>query len=250
MKNKFEKRGDHYAIFANGDERQHEILVDKEDFKEVAAFRGTWYVRKDGNTFYAQTTIRSANGKWKTVKMHRILLNPPTDMQVDHKNHNGLDNRRENIRVVTCGENNRNRIDNVEFQSDVDGVTWNSGAQAWQAYPQVNGKQIHLGFFDEERIAVAAKLMYLETGMRVKQSDPRRTAEFQSDVPGVSWNSRAQAWWAYPRVNGKQIHLGYFDKERIAEAAKLMYLETGMRVKRSRKNRRSGNICSRKGLAL
>ena len=130
----------------------------------------------------------------------------------------------------------------MEFQSDVDGVTWDANAKAWQAEPRVNGKLEHLGYFDEERMAEAAKLMYLETGMRVKRSDPRRTAEFQSDVPGVTWHSGAQAWWAYPRVNGKLEHLGYFDEERIAEAAKLMYLETGMRVKRSRKPRRAAQI--------
>ena len=237
MKNRWEKRGDHYVIFANRKGIQHEILVGEKDFEEVAAFPGTWHVRKGGNTFYARTRIRDANGKQKKVQMHRVILDPPADMQVDHRNHNGLDNRRENIRIVTHGENNRNRIDNVEFQSDVDGVSWNNRARAWWANPWVNGKREHLGFFDEERIAVAAKLMYLETGMRVKRSDPRRTAEFQSDVPGVSWNSGAQAWQAQPWVNGKYEHLGFFDEERIAVAAKLMYLETGMRVKHSRKRK-------------
>lgn len=238
MKNKFEKRGDHIVIFANGNGMQHEILVDETDFEVVSAFQGTWYAFKDRNTFYAQINIRAANGKQKIAKMHRVILDPPTALQVDHKNHNGLDNRRENIRIVTQGENMRNARNNVEFQSEVDGVRWNAVARAWQAYPQVNDKGVHLGYFDEERMAEAAKLMYLETGMRVKRSDLRRTAEFQSKVPGVSWDSNAWAWKAYSSVNGKHVHLGYFDTEIEAEAAKLMYLETGMRVKRSRKARK------------
>ena len=102
LKNKFEKRGDCYAIFANRKGTQHEILIDEADFKEVAAFPGTWRVCKNGNTFYARTHICDSNGKRKTVQMHRAILNPPADLQVDHKNHNGLDNRRENTRIATC----------------------------------------------------------------------------------------------------------------------------------------------------
>ena len=237
MKNKFEKRGDRVAIFANSHGMQREILVDEEDFETVAAFSGTWSTAAGRNTFYARINIRDANNKQKTMYMHRVILNPPADLQIDHKNHNGLDNRRENIRIVTRGENGRNRIDNVEFQSDVDGVSWNAHIKAWMAQPRVNDKMVHLGYFDMRFQAEAAVLMYLETGMRVKRSDLRRTAEFQSDVPGVTWYSRYEAWQAQPWVNGKQNHLGYFDIRLEAEAAVCMFLEAGMRVKRSRKAR-------------
>lgn len=236
MKNRWEKRDGYIVIFANGSGLLHEILVDEADFETVAAFLGTWGACKDRNTLYAQIKVRGANGKRTTAQMHRLLLNPPAELQVDHKNHNGLDNRRENIRIVTNGENARNRIDNVEFQSDVDGVTWLTRDKAWRAQPTVNSKQIRLNCFDEKREAEAAVCMFLETGMRVKHTDLRRTAEFQSDVDGVIWDARIKAWRAQPRVNGKKEYLGLYDTRPEAEAAVCMFRETGMRVKRSRKN--------------
>lgn len=237
VKNRYEKRGDHAVIFANRKGIQHEILIDEADFEIVSEFPGTWHACKDRNTFYAQTDIRDANGKRKTVKMQRVILNPPADMQVDHKNHNGLDNRRENIRIVTHGENQRNRIDNIKFQSDVDGVRWNARHEAWHAHPSVNGKKEHLGYFDIMIEAEATVCMFLETGMRVKRSDPRRTSEFQSKVPGVRWDSGAGAWRAQPQVNGKQEYLGLYDTEIEAEATVCMFLETGLRVKCSGRGR-------------
>lgn len=236
MKNKFEKRGDHYAIFANGSGMQHEIFVDETDFEEVAAFPGTWGAHKDGNTFYACTYVRDQNGKWKNVQMHRVLLNPPADLQVDHLNHNGLDNRRKNIRIATCGENARNRINNVEFQSDISGVHWNARGRAWVARPWVNGKEVHLGYFDKECEAEAAVYMFLETGMRVKRI--LSASEFQSDVPGVTWHALSKAWMARLRVNGRDEYLGLFGTAPEAHAAVCMFRETGMRVKRRWKNRK------------
>ncbi len=235
MKNRYEKRGDHYAIFANGSGMQHEILIDEADFETVAAFSGMWFACKGGNTFYAWIRVRGTSDKWKTVKMHRVLLNPPTELQVDHKNRNGLDNRRENIRIVTNGENGRNRINNVEFQSDMDGVQWHARDKAWHARSWMNGKQTHLGIFDTMIEAEAAVCMFLEIGMRVKRTPP--TAEFQSDVLGVSWHTPSQAWRAQPWINGKQIHLGLFDTIPEAHAALLMYQETGKRVKHNGKRR-------------
>lgn len=78
--------------------------------------------------------------------------------------------------------------------------------------------------------------------MHVKQTDPRRTAEFQSDVPGVNWDANAKAWRAQPWANGKLEHLGRYDTEIEAEATVCMFLETDMRVKRSKKKVRF-NIC-------
>ncbi len=247
MKNRYEKRGDHFAIFANSRGMQHEILVDEEDFEAVAAFPGTWGAYKGGNTFYAQIWIRDANGKWKKVQMHRVILNPPADLQVDHKNHNGLDNRRANIRIVTRGENGRNRIDNVEFQSEVDGVTRHSRNKTWRVQIKVNGRvEYSAGFRDQAKAEEAAR-RFRETGERTTHKEP---AKFQSGIKGITWDAKARAWQVHAPMNGKQIFLGYFGTVSEAHAALLMYQETGMRVKRNRKNRCSGSICSRKGSAL
>ena len=234
MKNRWEKRNDCVVIFANGNQMQHEILVDEADFETVNAHPGMWVAHKNGNTRYAQAKVRAKNGKWGILHMHRLLLDPPEDLWVDHRNHNGLDNRRENIRIVTHGENHRNRINNVEFQSNADGVSWESRHQAWMARPWVNGRREYLGRFDIKIKAEAARIMFLETGKRVKRLFP--IAEFQSNVPGVRWDMCTQAWVARPKVAGRPEWLGRFDIMLEAEAAVDMFLKTGMRVKRSRKS--------------
>lgn len=73
-------------------------IVDDEDFERVNAFK--WQYHCDG---YA-TSQKS--------KMHRFILNAPKGMVVDHKNHDGLDNRKENIWICTNSQNQLNRNPN------------------------------------------------------------------------------------------------------------------------------------------
>jgi hypothetical protein len=86
----------------------HIILVDDEDFAEVS--RLSWYARRcnTDDALYAARTKRN-NGRTITIYMHRLLTQCPVDCQVDHQNHNGLDNRRENLLVCSKPENLKNR---------------------------------------------------------------------------------------------------------------------------------------------
>jgi hypothetical protein len=52
---------------------------------------------------YARTVISS-----RTVRMHTLIMNPPKGKMIDHLNHNGLDNRRHNLKIVTNQENMKN----------------------------------------------------------------------------------------------------------------------------------------------
>ncbi len=194
---------------------------------------GRWGAHRNGNAFYAVIWILDENGKRKIVKMHREIPNPPVDLQVDHINRNGLDNRRENIRITTNGENIRNARNNVEFQSDVDRVRWNARNKAWEVTARVNGREEYIASIKDQIVAEAAAFMFQETRKRVEWPDLRRTAEYQSDVPGVTWNAQHKAWRAQSWVNGKWLFLGYFDTIPEAHTALLMFQETGMRVKHS-----------------
>ncbi len=219
MKNSWVKCDGYIVIFANGGGLRHEILVDEADFEIVSAFSGTWYARKDRNTFYAWINDRGADGKWKIVKMHRLLLDPPADRQVDHKYHNGLDNRRDNIHIVTNGENARNQINNVEFQSDVDGVTWRTRHNKWQA--RWNGQA--LGDWNFEKEAIKAVREYRENGKTpdcVKKHNP---AVRQSKERGVAWDSKNGKWLA----RWKKQYLGYWVFEEDAIKAVREYRATG-----------------------
>ena len=85
--------------------KEHTILVDAEDYPFLSRF--TWHIKKDKNTFYAYTTVYF---KYQTrISMHRLITRL-RNVQVDHINRNGLDNRKENLRYCTNAENSRNRV--------------------------------------------------------------------------------------------------------------------------------------------
>lgn len=89
----------------------HEVFVDDEDFDRVSQF--TWSLNKHHKTFYASRTVVKSrkNPKLYHVYLHRFILqesNP--EIYIDHKNHNGLDVQKHNLRRCTHAENKRNAI--------------------------------------------------------------------------------------------------------------------------------------------
>lgn len=93
-------------------------LVDEEDFWKLCQFK--WHAARDGNTFYA----RSKMGGYSPIAMHRFILDLTESFPlVDHKNRNGLDNRKSNLRLVNHSESSRNRavVENAKGYT-IDGV--------------------------------------------------------------------------------------------------------------------------------
>lgn len=84
-------------------------LVDDADLATISAYRWRYQRRYDGRGGYATTHVRGADGIKRQMGMHRLLLAPPSHLQVDHINGDGLDNRRANIRICTSAQNAANR---------------------------------------------------------------------------------------------------------------------------------------------
>ncbi len=91
------------------------------------------------------------HNRYRGFLIHRMLLDAPAHLQVDHINGQPLDNRRCNLRLVTQNQNQWNR-------SDPKGYFWNGQSDSWKAVIKVNGRLIHLGYFDVEADARAAYL--------------------------------------------------------------------------------------------
>lgn len=142
MKNSYKFRNDYIVIYANCKGETMEILIDKDDFDKVNQFSGTWSVKKDGNTYYAMI------GK-EQIRMHRFIMNYNGNKVIDHKNGNGLDNRKSNLRIVTQLVNSRNRRLSKSNTSGVTGVSFHKHKRKWQADIKVHGKKKYLGLFDE-----------------------------------------------------------------------------------------------------
>jgi len=123
--------------------------VDDEDFESLNAFK--WYAQKDHNTFYAIRASPRKNGKYHHIYMHREVMNVPDGMQTDHIDRNGLNNQRNNLRVVTRQQN--------QFNRNAKGYCFDKPTQKFRAQIRLNGKQIHLGFFET---ALEARAAYLK----------------------------------------------------------------------------------------
>lgn len=166
MKNEFEVRGDITAIIINSLKYGRlEALIDTTDLPLVLEFKNTWYAYWDesvGN-YYIQGNLHIWEGKRIRTVLHRYLTGNVTDMIVDHKNHNTLDNRRSvNLRVCTASENKQNmKGARSDSRSGVRGVTWHKYRCRWCVQVRANGKQSHIGYFDDiieaEAVAVEAR---------------------------------------------------------------------------------------------
>ena len=86
----------------------YDAIVDDEDYDSLSGFK--WFACVYTNGVYAMRGRRiSEPGTQKHIRMHRQIMNAPDGMLVDHINRNPLDNRRENLRLVTLAQNNRNK---------------------------------------------------------------------------------------------------------------------------------------------
>lgn len=92
----------------------------------------------------------------RLVYMHRAILNAQSGEQVDHLNGDRLDNRRDNLRLVSNTQNQQNKKKPSHNVSGYKGVCWHKGIGKWHARITVNGQRIHLGYFRE--VQTAARL--------------------------------------------------------------------------------------------
>jgi len=137
-------------------------LIDKEDFDKIKDYG--WYARFDkvGKTFYAITGTHGT-----TLPMHRLILNALDSFVVDHIDHNGLNNRKSNIRICTQSQNCMNKIAQSNNTSGYRGVSFHKGKNKYQATIMVNRKQMYLGTFNtaleaSETYQAAAKELFGE----------------------------------------------------------------------------------------
>lgn len=130
-------------------------LVDEEDFSDLSNYK--WYALKINDNNYAARNIRKENGKQTLILMHRQVMNLFDKLlQVDHKDHNGLNNHKNNLRVCPCALNNKNSVSRKGSASKFLGVTKRKRNKKWEAAIFVNSKGIYLGTFEFEIDAAKA----------------------------------------------------------------------------------------------
>jgi len=89
--------------------------------------------------------------------MHREIIDVPDGFVADHINHNGLDNRKANLRIATPADNARNaRYPKINTSSKYRGVWYNPKKKKWRATIGINNKRKQVGYFNKEIDAARA----------------------------------------------------------------------------------------------
>ena len=128
-------------------------LVDVEDYAALSTH--SWYAKWSAKmgSYYAARNEPLADGKQRTVRMHREILGLKhgDKRHSDHALHVTLDNRRfvdgvENLRIAARRDNLCNRLRYRNNTSGYKGVSFSISANKFQAYIRIDGRQIHLGY--------------------------------------------------------------------------------------------------------
>lgn len=125
-------------------------LVDDADYAYLIGCK--WYaINRYGDVWHAYTPVKhTITGKQTTLYIHRLIMIATPSQEIDHKNGNGLDNRRSNLRIVTRRQNQQNQRPQRNASSIYKGVSWDKSTGKWIAIIKADGKQYNLGRFRDE----------------------------------------------------------------------------------------------------
>lgn len=212
-------------------------LVDDEDFEYLNQWK--WQAMKwhKLDNYYATRTVfekRIIDGeiwtKRKSIKMHRFIMKAKDDLLVDHKDGNGLNNQKSNLREATPSQNLQNRrpYSTTLRKTKFKGIIQRGLSGQWQSHIKLNGKNISLGTYATE---IEAAFVYNEAakkhfGVFAWLNDlggwsgvPRRIrflkeANTTSRYKGVTYLKQTNQWQAALTTrNQKCIYLGTFEHE-------------------------------------
>jgi hypothetical protein len=122
-------------------------LVDDEDYDRVMQYSWHAYKQADKHVWYARTNTPRPNRR--TLLLHRFIIDPAPTVLVDHKDFDGLNNQRDNLRAATRQESNMHRRWGLYT-----GVSRNGNG--WQAVVTRDYKPVYLGTFPTAREAALA----------------------------------------------------------------------------------------------
>lgn len=136
----------------------YNALVDDPDYDRAMQYR--WYLDERPHVNYAVALLRPSKKIVKSTRMHRFILDAPVGFVVDHINSDGLDNRRENLRIVSQQVNVRNSSGQVNLRQYVayKGVEFSQRPRKkrWRARLCIDGRRVCLGYHYTEIEAATA----------------------------------------------------------------------------------------------
>lgn len=115
--------------------------INDEDFDKINKYK--WNAHFNGHNNYARARINN-----KMVYMHHFILGNPIDY-IDHKDGNGLNNMKSNLRFCTNQMNQANRKINKNNKSGYKGVSWSKEKKKWVVNITFNRKTIFFGYYTD-----------------------------------------------------------------------------------------------------
>ena len=128
-------------------------LVDDADHDRVSAYK--WSATRTKTNVYGVRKVRTPTGRTTSQLLHRFILGvTDQEIDIDHKDHNGLNCQRYNLRKCVRGENDGNRR-KTRGSSQYRGVSWSKNKGRWRACITME-RTVHLGYFTDESEAALA----------------------------------------------------------------------------------------------
>ena len=145
-RNKYDLSGEYGVGWTTNTNK--EFYFDLEDFDKIKNY--SWHENKDGY-------IRTTYPKDTSLFMHRLVMNAPDDMVVDHKKHKLYDNRKSELRLCTNSENQMNANISKNNTSGHTGVFYHKNRDGWVASIGIDNEVIYLGIYHNIEDAISAR---------------------------------------------------------------------------------------------
>lgn len=128
-------------------------VIDAEDAAMIGQWNWCVIVAKGATPYAYRSASRYPDGNL-TIRMHRLIMNATSAIDVDHINGDGLDNRKANLRLATASENLRNSKISSRNTSGVKGISWDAPRGKWAAEIRADGMRHKLGRFADKTEAI------------------------------------------------------------------------------------------------
>lgn len=126
-------------------------LVDDEDYERINCY--LWQAMSTRSTAYA---VRQLARSTKPLLMHNAILPPVEGKEINHKNYDGLDNRKENLEHLSHSENTRHGRHKLG-RSGQRGISWNKNRSRWYVKTTIYYQCISGGSFEHLNDAIEAR---------------------------------------------------------------------------------------------
>lgn len=207
-----------------------------ENWKAVKNYEGLYEVSNLGNVRRNGKTLKPfksnkgyysiglcKNGIRKARTIHQLVSESflnfnqcGYELVINHKDFNKINNRVENLEIVTQRENSNQK--HLKSSSNLIGVSFVKELNKWKGQIVIGTTVKYLGVFETEIEAneyYKKALISIKNKTEIEVKKPKLT----SNLKGVSWNKNTKKWRACIRIEGKQFHIGLFNSEIEASIA-------------------------------